>query len=66
MKKEQYRQSQKDMKKFLDMQVEEKKKNQKYERIVNDEQARIFRQDAVNFVEQERELQTKVIIILNL
>lgn len=54
------------MKKFLDMQVEEKKKNQKYERIVNDEQARIFRQDAVNFVEQERELQTKVIIILNL
>ena len=44
------------MKKYLDMQVEEKKKNQKYERIVNEEQARIWKQDAFNFVDQEREL----------
>jgi hypothetical protein len=62
-KKENYRQSQKDMKMYLDMQVEEKKKNLKYERIVDDEQARIWKQDTKNFITQEKELHQIVRII---
>jgi len=50
------RETKREMKKYLDMQVEEKKKLQQYERVINDEQARIWQTDARNFLEQEKEL----------
>jgi len=48
------------MKEYLDMQVEEKRKNQRYERIVNNEQARIWKQDTHDFIDQEKDIQNKV------
>jgi len=50
------------MRKYLDMQVEEKQKLKQYDKIVNDEQRRIWLQDAKNYKEQEKETNNKVII----
>ncbi len=63
-KKENYRISQKELKKFLDLQVEEKKKNERYERVINDEQARIWKQDVIDYRNQEKDIQGLVNIHL--
>ncbi len=54
------------MKHYLDMQIEEKKQNQKYERIVNDEQARIWQRDTNDFIEQEKDIRYKVYNLLSI
>jgi len=50
------------MRKYLDMQVEEKQKLKQYDKIVNDEQRRIWRKDATLLKEQEKETNNIVII----
>lgn len=48
------------MKNYLDMQVEEKRKMQEFEKVLNNEQARIWKVDTNYFVEQEKEIMNKV------
>jgi len=50
----------KDIKKFLDMQVEEKRKINNFEKSLNSEQARIWKQDVENFTCQEQDTNSKV------
>jgi len=45
------------------MQVEEKKRIQQYDRIVNDEQARIWKTDTKNYYEQEKDNTAKVNLV---
>jgi hypothetical protein len=49
------------MRNFLDMQVEEKKKISEFEKNLNSEQARIWNTDAYRYIEQEQEINEKVI-----
>jgi hypothetical protein len=63
-KAENYKINQKQMKQFLDMQVQEKENNKKYENHLNHEQARIWKQDATEFINQERMINHKVIILI--
>ena len=51
----------KDIKKFLDMQVDEKKKINDFERSLNSEQAHIWKTDVQKFFSQEQEINSKVI-----
>ena len=48
------------MKSYLDMQVEEKRKMQEFERTLDSEQARIWNTDTRRFYDQEREINSKV------
>jgi hypothetical protein len=48
------------------MQIEEKKRKNDFERTVNSEQARIWKTDTQRFQEQEKEIQEKVVYLLNL
>jgi len=50
----------KDIKKFLDMQMEEKRKINEFEKSLNAEQARIWKTDVEKFVEQEHEINGKI------
>jgi len=50
----------KDIRKFLDMQVEDKRKMMNFERNLNSEQARIWKQDVSNFTIQEQEIYNKI------
>lgn len=47
---------------YLDMQVEEKKRMNEFEKTLNSEQARIWNTDTKRFYEQEKEIQEKVVI----
>ena len=46
-------QDKKAMKKFLDMQIEEKRKDMELEKAINDEQARIWNADCKKYTEDE-------------
>jgi hypothetical protein len=48
------------MKEFLDIQCEEKKKMNEFEKAMNDQQARIWKKDTENFYCQEKEINEKV------
>ena len=48
------------MKDYLDMQVEEKKRINYFERTLDSEQARIWKIDTQRFYEQEKEINEKV------
>jgi len=50
----------KDIKRFLDMQVEEKRKINNFEKSLNSEQAKIWKTDVQNFGSQEQEIYTKI------
>jgi hypothetical protein len=50
----------KEIKKFLDMQVEEKRKMNQFERSLNLEQAVIWKNDVEKFTYQEQEINNKV------
>ena len=51
----------KSMKEYLDMQVEEKKRNNLFEKSLDYEQARIWKIDTEKFHEQEQEVTDQVI-----
>jgi len=51
------------MRRFLDMQVEEKKRNEEFEKNVNCHQASIWKTDTANFINQERQIYDKVSLI---
>jgi hypothetical protein len=48
------------MKSYLDMQVDEKKKMQDFEKTLDAEQARIWKVDTLRFNEQETDINGKV------
>ena len=48
------------MKSYLDMQVDEKRKMGDFEKLLNSDQARIWKIDTNRFTEQEREIYEKV------
>ena len=50
----------KEIKKFLDMQVDEKRKVKEFERSLNSEQAMIWKTDVQKFISQEQEINSKV------
>jgi len=50
----------KEIKKFLDMQVEEKRKINDFDRSLNTEQARIWKTDVAKFAVQEQEINGKI------
>ena len=50
----------KEIKKFLDMQVDEKRKVNEFERSLNSEQAMIWKTDVQKFISQEQEINSKV------
>jgi hypothetical protein len=50
----------KDIKKFLDMQIEEKRKVNDFERSLNSEQAKIWKTDVDRFYYQEQEINGKI------
>jgi len=50
----------KEIKKFLDMQVEEKRKINEFEKSLNTEQAKIWKTDVQKFAEQEQEINGKI------
>ena len=52
------------MKKFLDMQIEEKKKDMELEKAINDEQARIWNMDCKKYSEDEKRI-NKIIRDMN-
>ena len=49
------------MKVYLDMQVEEKRRMNEFEKTLNTEQARIWKIDTHKFLEQEKEHNEKVL-----
>ena len=50
----------KEIKKFLDMQVDEKRNVNEFERSLNSEQAMIWKTDVQKFISQEQEINSKV------
>ena len=52
------------MKKFLDMQIEEKKKDMELEKAINDEQARLWNIDCKKYTEDEKRI-SKIIKEMN-
>jgi len=50
----------KEIKKFLDMQVDEKRKINEFEKSLNSEQAKIWKTDVKKFAEQEQEIGGKI------
>jgi hypothetical protein len=50
----------KQMKQFLDLQVDEKRKLNEFDRAMNNEQARIWKKDTENYYQQEKEINEKV------
>ena len=52
------------MKKFLDMQIEEKKKDMELEKAINDEQARLWNIDCKKYTEDEKRI-NKIIKEMN-
>lgn len=48
------------MKQYFDMQVEEKKRLNEFEKVLDQEQARIWKIDSEKFHEQEKEIGEKV------
>ncbi len=50
----------KQIKNYLDMQVEEKKRMQNFEKNLDNEQARIWKIDSENFNDQEKDTNQKV------
>lgn len=48
------------MKQYFDMQVEEKKRINEFEKTLDQEQARIWKIDTEKFYEQEKEISEKV------
>ena len=50
----------KNMKQYFDMQVEDKKKLNEFERTLDQEQARIWKIDSEKFHQQEKEIGEKV------
>ena len=52
------------MKKFLDMQIEEKKKDMELEKAINDEQARLWNLDCKKYTEDEKRI-SKIIKEMN-
>ena len=57
-------QDKKAMKKFLDMQIEEKRKDMELEKAINDEQARIWKMDCQKYTEDEKRI-NKIIKEMN-
>ena len=55
------------MRSYLDMQVDEKRKMGDFEKLLNSDQARIWKIDTNRFTEQEREIYEKVkfLILIN-
>jgi hypothetical protein len=53
------------MREYLDMQVEEKRRFNEFERSLDDEQARIWRIDCEKYHEQEKDINDKVNIFFN-
>lgn len=51
---------QQDMRSFLFKQLEEKKEREKMEKLLNDEQAHMWKQDKQNYEEEERRLANKI------
>jgi hypothetical protein len=51
------------MKAFLDLQVDEKRRMNDFEKAMNNEQARIWKKDTQNYYQQEKEINEKVIFI---
>jgi len=60
VKKRNIHEGKKDIKRFLDMQVEEKRKINNFEKSLNSEQAKIWKTDVQNFGSQEQEIYTKI------
>lgn len=54
----------KEIKKFLDMQVDEKRKMNNFERSLDSEQAKIWRTDVQKFFDQEKDINNKVIKVI--
>ncbi len=52
------------MKQYFDMQVEEKKRINEFDKTLDQEQARIWKIDTDKFYEQEKEIGEKVYIII--
>jgi hypothetical protein len=52
------------MRSYLDMQVDEKRKMGDFEKLLNSDQARIWKIDTNRFTEQEREIYEKVKILI--
>lgn len=48
------------MKTYLDMQVDEKRKMQEFEKTLNSEQARVWKYDTERFYDQEKDINEKV------
>jgi len=57
------KQNKKTMKEYLDMQVDEKKRFNEFEKCLDNEQARIWKIDGEQFHEQEKEIDDKVKLI---
>jgi hypothetical protein len=51
------------MKQFLDIQVDEKRKMNEFEKAMDNDQARIWKKDTENYYQQEKEINEKVYII---
>jgi hypothetical protein len=56
----------KSMKQFLDHQVDEKMGRNEFDKLMNSEQARIWKKDTTNYYQQEKEINEKVYLMLNL
>jgi hypothetical protein len=54
----------KQMKEYLDMQVQEKSTRNEYDKLMNNEQARIWKKDTENYYQQEKEVNDKVMLKL--
>ena len=65
MRKSKYRQDQKNMKEFYDMQVESKRRNIEYEKSLDNNQARIWKEDIIRSTDQAKEENEKVFMFAN-
>lgn len=59
-RKQAVKDTKKHIKEYLDMQVEEKKRMQNFEKNLDNEQARIWKIDSQNFNDQEKDINQKV------
>lgn len=59
------KQGKREIKSFLDKQIEEKRKEKELQDKINKEQAKIWNKDKTLQVEQERNINDKVILIIN-
>ncbi len=60
MRKSKYKAEQKSMRNFYDMQVEEKKRTKEYERYVDNNQAKIWKEDINKLTQHEKDVAEKV------